>query len=176
MDQKVTSQKQPIHSPPTDSHDDVGNGGITDNSCCPVKDNLEDFDDHHAFATMEYNTAPFIKQVIGMANPPIIDSHEFGNVNSVSYFSAKISRNHFGVYKLVSHLQFSIRCDAPKLAHKNVVTQLKITELILGMTCKQQIQLTNVMNDALSTEPIDDYYILCAFPFSHAMIFTLYRW
>ena len=92
-DQTVASQKQLRHCSPTDSHDDVCPGGFTDDSYsyCPVKDDLEDFDDHHAFPTIEDNTVPFNKQIIWMVYPQIVDPHEFSSVHSVRYdFSAKI--------------------------------------------------------------------------------------
>jgi len=36
--------------------------------------------------------APFSKQIIAMANPPSITPLQFGNVHSVSYFSAEVSK------------------------------------------------------------------------------------
>ena len=67
-----------------------------------------------------------------------------------------------------------LRCNTTKLAYKNVVSQLKVTDLVLGLTHKQHILFADVMNDALSTEPIDDCYVSCVYLTSHAMIWSHY--
>ena len=118
--------------------------------------------------------APFSKQIIAMANPPSITPQQFGNVHSVSYFSAEVSKSHLGTYVLVSQSQRGVRCDTSKLYHKHVQSQLKVTKLLLGLTCNQQILFVDVMNDALSKEPIEDCYVSCIYLTSHAMICSHY--
>ena len=109
-----------------------------------------------------------------MANPPSITPQQFGNVHSVSYFSAEVSKDHLGTYELVSQSQRGVRCDTSKLYHKHVQSQLKVTKLLLGLTRNQQILFVDVMNDALSKEPIEDCYIPCIYTTSHAMICSHY--